>query len=97
MERVTVNAAVAPAVPLRIEPNPVADRAEVSFDLASPGHVRIDMYDLTGRAMRAILDGGMEAGPHRVRIETEGLPAGLYILELATPGGSTVRPMIVAR
>jgi len=58
--------------------------------------VRLDLHDLNGRAIRTALDADVEAGPHRVRIATGGLPSGVYILRLTTPGAMSARAVIVA-
>lgn len=45
-------------------PNPFSSRAAVRFNLAHAGHVRISIYDLTGREVKALVDAELKAGEH---------------------------------
>ncbi len=47
-------------------PNPFNPLTTLSFDLAGPGPVRLDVFDLRGRLVRRLLDQPLPAGVHRV-------------------------------
>jgi phosphodiesterase/alkaline phosphatase D-like protein len=88
-----------PAAPLRTElgpvyPNPFSAGLGVQLSLARAGHVKLVVYDMAGRRVRRLLDGGQPAGVQLVRWDgrDEGgrlLPAGFYVLRLEA--GSIVR------
>ncbi len=49
---------------VRVRPNPSRDGADVRFTLTSGSLVRVDVCDVTGRRIRALLDGELPAGEH---------------------------------
>jgi hypothetical protein len=79
----------APAGPalLRAAPNPFADRTAIRFTLPTAGTVRLAVYDGLGREVARLVDGAMEAGEHAVAFKAGALPAGVYLVRLATGGG----------
>ena len=69
------------------QPNPMRDRATVTFTLADAGEVRLVVYDALGRAVAVLADGPAEAGTHRVTLDGTALPTGVYLLRLTTADG----------
>ena len=51
---------------LSAAPNPFRVRTDLSFTLASAGEVRLSIYDVSGRRVRALLNGSMAAGAQRI-------------------------------
>jgi hypothetical protein len=49
-----------------IRPNPVTGSAQVTYGMPKAGRVRLDIYDLSGRVMRTLVDRRMDAGVHTV-------------------------------
>lgn len=47
-------------------PNPFNLSTEISFSLAEPGHVTIDIYDLLGRKIVTLIDRTFESGEHNI-------------------------------
>ena len=68
-------------------PNPTAGGATVRYEVPTGGPVTLTVYDALGRRVRTLLDGPVAAGPGTVRLETAGLPAGTYLVRLATAAG----------
>jgi hypothetical protein len=79
------------ALELGIGPNPFGGRARVTFRLAEAGPVRLTLHDVAGREVARPLDGWRAAGPHRVEIETDTLPGGVYWCRLAAAGAVAER------
>ena len=82
-----------------VSPNPVRGDAEVEFAIPVRGPVRLRVYDVTGRVVRTLVDGALDAGAHRVRwdgrSETGGKSAtGVYFLRLDTGNGSSSRKLV---
>lgn len=74
---------------------PVPGRGGTTFRIELPvaGRVNLAVYDLSGRLVRALVDGHLEAGLHRFewRVAGQGGSAsgpGLYFAKLVTPSGS---------
>jgi hypothetical protein len=88
-----VGAVEAPAAGLRLwsRPNPMTVSTEIAFELEGPGHAILRIWDVSGRAVRTLVDSPVPRGPFRVEWDgtTEGgarAPAGVYLLELRVNG-----------
>ena len=80
-----------------VSPDPTLGRASVAFSLKARGHVRLALYDVQGRERARVLDGEMEAGPHRAEFDAAewGGAPGLYLAVLETAGQRFVRRFTV--
>ncbi len=63
-------------------PNPFETETTAVFTLQSPGHVRMDVFDILGRKVARLLDENADQGKHRVQWQAGSLPAGVYIIRL---------------
>ena len=61
------------------------------------GPVRISVYDLSGRQVRVLQDGPLEAGQHKIRFNAEGLASGTYIYRLESQGRTEDRRMVLMK
>jgi len=78
-------------------PNPAATAVTIGFNLPEGGPVELKVYDLAGRRVATLVEGELAAGRHEVSWDTEGFPAGVYLVRLATDNGSLTRRLVVAR
>jgi hypothetical protein len=77
-------------------PNPFNAATMISFDLPVPGNARLEVYNLIGQKIAALVDGRAEAGPHSVIWNADHLPSGIYFARLKIPGNSvTLRMMLL--
>ena len=78
---------------LVVGPNPAWGSSEAAFTLPSDAVVDLGVFDLAGRKVRALVSHEqLAAGPHARtwngrRDDGTGLPPGLYLVRLGTPGG----------
>ena len=63
-------------------PNPFGSRTMLSWTLSQPGHVRLALYDVTGRSVRTLVDEWQTAGSHSVSLQSDGLSVGVYLASL---------------
>ncbi len=63
------------------------DRAMQTVDLS--------VFDLEGRRVRTLVQGPLAAGEHRVPFARRGLPAGSYMVRLATENGVSTKLLVV--
>ena len=82
---------------LSVAPNPSRGIAEVAFELAAPDEVRLRILDVLGRTVAVLSAGALAAGPHRFTLESEALPAGLYVAVLEAGGERSTQTFTVAR
>ncbi|MDT0630243.1 choice-of-anchor Q domain-containing protein [Rubrivirga sp. S365] len=77
-------------------PNPTAGQATVAFGLAEGGAARVAVYDALGREVVVAADRSFAQGRHEVPLGAS-LPAGVYIVRVATEGGVQTARLTVAR
>jgi len=87
----SVQAAAAHARLLGTAPNPFAATTSVRFELARAGSVRLAVYDVRGRLVRALEREGLQAGAHALSWDGRDahgtrLPSGVYLYEIASSG-----------
>jgi len=78
-------------------PNPFNPLTRIPFVLGSRGPVRLTVHDVTGAAVRTLVDGVMEAGAHEIPFDARHLPSGVYFYRLSTDGFNAVRKMTLVR
>jgi len=81
-------------------PNPFRSPTAIAFDVPRAGHVRLEVFDVSGKRVALVLDGVVDAGSHTVvwdgRDSTGArLKAGQYYYRLATDEGTQAKKMIL--
>ena len=79
------------AVALRCAPNPASGSTRIAFRLAEPGTARVEIFDLSGRRVRALVSATLQAGEHGVtwdgtRDDGRRASAGVYTVRVAACG-----------
>jgi hypothetical protein len=84
------------------EPNPLTSHSAVRFDLARASHVRLDVFDLSGRRVTSLADRAF--APGRFRIDWNGrdgggaaVGPGLYFVRMTTSAGTQGARLAVVR
>jgi hypothetical protein len=84
-------------------PNPAQQRVDVRFRLGAATHVRIDVYDATGRRIRALVDGDLPAGEHLCSWDAtndrgDPVGAGVFWMQMHTAAGhESAKRMLLLR
>jgi hypothetical protein len=93
-----------PESPMRLgsAPNPLRNDTSLSFRLAEPGDVVVAVFDVTGRRVRVLHEGEMEAGPHSLSWDGRDqkgnqVADGIYFARLLTREGEEVEKLIRIR
>ena len=79
---------------LTVYPNPATDHLTVEFSLANAEQVIAQIVDLTGKVLRQNTIEGVD-GANQIQLNLNGLSKGLYLLEINTPEGKSVRKVTV--
>jgi hypothetical protein len=82
---------------LAASPNPTLGDLDISFRTPVAGLVRLGVYDVTGRLMKTVVHGVLEAGEHRQRVELAGAAPGIYFCNLWTKHGVLRRAIVLMR
>jgi outer membrane protein assembly factor BamB len=90
--------------PVRAEsrPNPFRSFTEIRYSLERRGEVSIGIYDISGRLLRVLASGPMEAGLHSTfwdGADRTGsvLPAGVYFCRVTTPDLTATSKIVLLR
>ncbi|MFH1862016.1 MAG: T9SS type A sorting domain-containing protein [bacterium] len=71
-----------------VYPNPFNAEATIRLGMPRSAEVALKIYDTAGRLGAVLYQGRLTAGVHELRWAPDGLPAGIYIVELRTPSAS---------
>jgi hypothetical protein len=76
-------------------PNPFQHTTTIQFTLNRSAQVKLELFDVTGRRVRTVVDQQMVAGKQEARLNGSDLPAGTYYYRLVADGimksGSVVK------
>ncbi len=91
-----------PAGFVGIAPNPFWPSTRIAFGVGEPGRVDLDIYDVSGRALRRVVSRAFASGVHTVSWDGRDdagrrLGSGIYFARLRTPESSETRVVIRAR
>jgi hypothetical protein len=78
-------------------PNPFNAETRIAFDLARAGEVTLEVFDITGRLVRRLVDGSIAEGTHEISLDARDLPSGVYVYRLAAGEIIEARKMILIR
>ena len=78
-------------------PNPFNPSTAIEYEIPTPQHVRLEVFDATGRSIGVLVDGVRPAGTHSVRFDADNLPSGLYVYRLQANGETLTRKMTLLR
>ncbi len=78
-------------------PNPFNPSTEIAYELPAEASVRLEVFDVQGRAVATLFDGRQAAGRHTVRWEAGALPSGLYVYRLVAGGTVGSRVMMLVK
>ena len=81
-------------------PNPFNPKTTVRFSLPATGVARLTIFDVTGRAVRSLVDGTLPAGEHAIvwdgRDEAgHAVPSGIYLYKLQSREEIATKKMIL--
>jgi hypothetical protein len=85
-----------------IAPNPCRDRAQLAFSTVRSERVRVGVYDLAGREVRALLDQTLAAGRHEVTWDGRGraqerVNPGVYFVRVRQGADEAMRKITMVR
>jgi hypothetical protein len=83
-------------------PNPFNPNTTISFDLANDSHVLINIYDMTGKIIRTLVDHNMKSGQKMIDWngkddDGKSVSGGLYLYNLNTDNYSQTRKMVLIK
>jgi len=85
---------------VHVYPNPATATVTVETTLPQAARLVVEVLDLQGRLVRGLHAGALPAGPNRMQWDTTDergarVAAGTYLVRLATPYGSSTKPVVI--
>lgn len=73
-------------------PNPYHDHTVIPVTIKQASHVRLELWDVSGKKVATVLEQYMEIGEHHINVDPSsmGLPTGTYIYQLEARNGNGV-------
>jgi len=83
-------------------PNPFNDGTTIELDVKSPGRVRLDVYDASGRHVASLADRVVSAGLYRLQWDGRNAngrlaASGVYVCRLEAPGLTQSEKIVLSR
>ena len=78
-------------------PNPFNPSTVISFTLPEASPVELNVYDITGRKVRTLLNQTLPAGEQNINFDASSLPSGIYIYRIVTPSATLSRKMTLIK
>ena len=78
-------------------PNPFNASTRIEFDLPRAGKVELNVFDITGRRVAALIHEPLSAGHHIADFDAAHLPSGVYLYRLHTNESVQTKKMILLK
>jgi hypothetical protein len=83
-------------------PNPFNPITTISFDLARPGQVKLNVYNIKGQLVRSLVNGALSAGSHKVvwngtDARNRSVASGIYYYRLETKNYTKTNKMVLMK
>ncbi|HMK39592.1 MAG TPA: T9SS type A sorting domain-containing protein, partial [Bacteroidota bacterium] len=78
-------------------PNPFNPSTAISYQIATPTHVSLKVYDLLGQELETLVEAPQAAGSYSVTWNAAGRSSGVYIIRLTTAEHSSSRRMVLLK
>jgi hypothetical protein len=89
-------------LPLRTQfgqnfPNPFNPVTTIGYSLATPAHVSIKVYDVSGREVRTLVDADMEPGRYSETLDAAGLAGGVYFARMVADEYTELKKLVLIK
>lgn len=76
-------------------PNPFTGNTAIRFVTGNTGHVKLQLFDYTGKLVRTLADGVFNSGEHVLDFANEGLLSGIYFYRMQAGDFTGTKKMII--
>ena len=78
-------------------PNPFNGQTTIEFDLPRRTQVTIRIFDISGRQVKVLQNAVLNAGQHRLRMNSSELASGVYFYRIETPEFIESKKMVLIK
>ena len=83
-----------PVETLNASPNPFNENLRISFRLSNPSDVRIVLYDISGREIKTLEEGYLNAGSYSLPFDGKSIGNGVYFCRITAGGASKILRLV---
>lgn len=78
-----------------VSPNPISKTAEIKYQLAEEGNVKIEMFDITGKMIKTIVNENQSKGSHVINFDKSNFSAGNYFFTISNGSGTETKKVVI--
>ncbi|MEZ4702118.1 MAG: T9SS type A sorting domain-containing protein [Rhodothermales bacterium] len=78
-------------------PNPFNPVTTIEYSVTATEHVKLQVFDLTGRLVATLVDSVQPAASYRVGFDAQDLASGMYLYRLQASGTTITRKMVLLK
>ena len=72
----------------------VSETTTIQYEISRPGHVRLEIFDLTGRSISVLVDQEQPVGAYHVTFDGQDLSSGTYLYRLTAGSYIETKKMV---
>ncbi len=80
---------------LSVYPNPASGTSSIDFSLMQNDDVSIEITDITGRCVKSVYNGSLNAGRHHISIDASTLSSGLWLINISTKNSFKAEKLLI--
>ena len=77
--------------------NPCRGKISLEYSIKEKTFVSIQVYDITGRRVKTLVQGHCDRGAHQINWFTKDLSAGIYFIRMNTPYNIAMRKLVLVK
>ncbi len=78
-------------------PNPFNPSTRIKFNLPKSSIVKMTIYDITGKEVKTLINGELEAGIHLIDFDASNISSGIYFYKLTTSEFTETKKMVLLK
>ncbi|MEA3432883.1 MAG: T9SS type A sorting domain-containing protein, partial [candidate division WOR-3 bacterium] len=82
---------------LSLYPNPAGNDMTIRFGIPKEEMVSLKILDVSGRVVKTLVDGRIEAGYHTITLNGKNLPSGIYFAKLVTDRFKSTKKLVLMK
>ena len=75
-------------------PNPFDEELNVEVTTSAPDRIEIELFDVLGARVASMPTAAISAGKTRIRVQTDHLPAGIYVVQIRAESGGILNKLV---
>lgn len=91
----SINESLTDAFQFSVSPNPIAKTAEIKYQIAETGNVKIEMFDITGKMVKTIVNENQSKGPHSITFDKSSFSAGNYFFTISNGSATETKKIVI--